>query len=234
MPTLTGNTFSGFTRPSDPIDSNEMATKISTDIAKTVTVVITSTDVLVTGLTLVTGDGTAIQTSMSAYNYVPLQFPLNAAMYADDDSTMAANSGTRLPTQRAVKANLTGKRRTYVNGAPQNGTAVTGDIIEWIDSVAVASGNAVFYLTSDHTATGTALCSAIFQMGADATTIDSTTSYPRGAATVSGDLKSVTIPFTKQATTGVVVLTLTVVGAVTYSAAPNGTTVNGTIIGIAA
>lgn len=235
MPTLIGTTFSGFTRPTDPISMADLGTKISADIGKAVTVVVTGTDILVTGLTLVSGDGSGIQTSISAYMYVPLQFPSNASLYADDDNTLSANSGTRIPTQRAIKGFLNGKiRRTYFNGAAQTGTPNTGDVIEWIDSVTTTSGNAVFYLTSDHTAAGTALCSAIYAPGADATTVDATGAYPRGVAIVSVDLKSVTIPFNKQTFSGVVVATINVLGSVTFSNAPNGTTVNATIIGIAA
>lgn len=233
MPTLTGTTFSGFTRPTDPIDMSALALKISTDVGKLVTVVVTPTDILVTGVTLITGDGTPIQTSISSYTYVPLQFPMNAAIFADDDATMSANSGTRIPTQRAIKMYFSGHRRTYVNGVAQNGTAQTGDIIEWIDSVTTTSGNAVFYVTSDHTGTGTALCSTIFQSGADATTVDPTASYPRGVATISGDFKSVTIPFNKQVFSGIVLLSTNILGSVTFSATPNGTVVNATIIGLA-
>jgi hypothetical protein len=125
-------------------------------------------------------------------------------------------------------------RRTFVNGLSQNGTPKTGDTIEWIDSVTVSGGNAVFYLTSDHTSTGTAICSAIFPVGVDVHTVDSSASFARGVATVAGNLKSVTVPVNKQILTGVVVLSINVLGSVAYSATPNGTVVNATIIGIAA
>lgn len=228
-------TLNGFTRPSDPISATDMLLKLIADTGLTITnVEVTPTDVLVTGPTLTSGNAAAIQSSMTDYSYTPLQYPTNAAMYADDDTSMAANSGTRIPTQRAVKANLTGKRRTYVNGVPKNGTPKTGDIIEWIDSVTTTSGNAVFYVTSDHTSSGIALCSEIYQSGVDVHTIDNTASYARGSAAISGDFKSVTISLNKQVFSGIVLLSTNLLGSVTYSASPNGTTVNATIIGIAA
>lgn len=125
-------------------------------------------------------------------------------------------------------------RRTYVNGIAQNGTPKTGDIIEWIDTSTVSSGSATFFLTSDHTSAGTAICSSIFSGGIRADAIDSSATYPKGAVTVAASLKSVSIPLTKLTTTGIVVAGITVIGSISYSTAPNGITVNATIIGIAA
>lgn len=125
-------------------------------------------------------------------------------------------------------------RRTYVNGVAQNGTPKTGDIIEWIDTTTISSGSATFYLTLDHTSTGTALCSSIFSGGVRADAIDSTATYPKGAVTVATNLKSVSIPFTKLTTNGIVVAGITVIGSISYATAPNGVTVSATIIGIAA
>lgn len=146
MPVLTGTTFSGFTRPTDPLSATDLATKISADISKIVTVVITATDVLVTGATLVTGDGTSIQTSMSDYFYVGLQY--GAAMYADDDTTMAANSGVRIPTQRAAKAQ---GRKSYQTGVLKSGSFI------YSTKASTISGVATFYITDDGTATGNAV-----------------------------------------------------------------------------
>lgn len=222
MPTLSGNTFSGFTRPSDPIASDQIAVKISTDIAKTVTVVVTPTDVLVTGLTLVTGDGTPIQTSISSYNYVPLQFPLNAAMYADDDSTMAANAGTRVPTQRAVKAadttvaGLIGKLQTsagIVYGAwPYPFIATTN-----------SSGIATVYLTSDGTSGGTIAFNTVYTQSASPVPIGSASNYQVVSTVVSGDLKTLTVNVNQ--------LGSVVLGLVNVTSAASGVVIQGTVWG---
>lgn len=233
-------TLSGFTRPSDPIDAAAMALKISTDIGKLVTVEIIPTDILVTGLTLVSGDSSAIQTSMNGYFYVPLQYPANSVMYADDDSTMVANSGTRIPTQRAIKAALTalsGSKtavRIYFSGTAMNGTPQTGDMIIFVDTVTTVSGVATFYITNDHTATGTALCSSISVSSIDPEFTDSTGVYSKGVPTVATDKKSITVPITKQASTGVTILGIGVLQTLTLSGTPDGTSVNLFAIGVAA
>lgn len=117
---------------------------------------------------------------------------------------------------------------TFLNGSPN-----TGDMIVFTDTMNITSGgNAVFNLTSDHTSTGSALCSSIIADSCVANFVDSSGVYSQGAPSIAGNLKTVTIATTKQVQTGVVVLTITVVGTVTQPVSPNGTTVRFFGIGI--
>lgn len=159
-------------------------------------------------------------------------FPDGTIVYAQDVKRhYMVVSGS--PYEIPVFSDLT-TRRTYVNGVAQNGAAKTGDIVEWIDSTTTSGGSATFYLTSDHTAAGTAICSSIFSGATNATPTDSTGAYSHGAATVAANIKSVSVPFTKLTTTGIVIAGLTALGSITYPAVPNGIAINATIIGIAA
>lgn len=122
--------------------------------------------------------------------------------------------------------------RFWDAGLFKNGTPVTGDILIMTDSVTTTSGNAVFNLTNDHTSTGTALCSSFITNGIVGNFVDSTGVYSQGLPSVAGNLKTVTIATTKQTQSGVVVLTVTVVGTLTQPAAPNGTVVRLFAIGV--
>lgn len=93
-------TLTGFTRGSDPIAVGELEAKILTDTSKPVTVEVLPGSISATGA-ITESERTSIQSSINSYVYVGLQY--GAAMYADGDPTMAANSNVRIPTQKAVK-----------------------------------------------------------------------------------------------------------------------------------
>lgn len=62
--------LTGFTRVSDPINAEQLASSISTALGKTVGVEITPTEALVWGTNISESDRTAIQAAISAYSYV--------------------------------------------------------------------------------------------------------------------------------------------------------------------
>ena len=160
---------------------------------------------------------------------------------AMSDSVPMLNDVTKIPTSRAVftvESALNDKidKKTSVRywdaGTWLNGTPSMGDIVIFTDTTMTTSGDAVFYLTSNHLSTGTALCSSILTNSVNGTFIDSSGNFNKGATTVAGSLKSVTVASTKQASTGLSVLGLNVAGTITYPASPNGTTVNFFGIGV--
>jgi hypothetical protein len=146
----------------------------------------------------------------------------HAAKTADQNNTTLANSKTT--------------NRTYINGIAQNGTAQTGDLVEWIETTTTASGVTTSYVTTEgatRTSGGTALLSTLFPDSIQTNFIDSSGVYAQGNPTVTSN-KTVSIPFTKQAFSGVVVATINVLGSASMSAIPNGVTVKIRLVGIAA
>lgn len=126
--------------------------------------------------------------------------------------------------------------RTYINGIAQNGTAQTGDIVEWITTLTTSGGTVTDYVTTQgatRTSSGTALLSSIFPDSIQTNFIDSTGVYAQGSPTVTSN-KTVSISFTKQSITGVVVLTINVLGAASMATIPDGVTVKTRLVGIAA
>lgn len=238
MPTLSGSTFTGFTRPSDPINFTDLATQITTALGKTVTVVVTPTDIQVTGASLVTGDSTNIQTVITAYfyNYVQVGVPLSDNPNMSTQRHDYGVSEYALYQNIAAGVNTKTANRTYVNGVAQNGTAQTGDLVEWIETTTTASGTTTSYVTTEgatRTSGGTALCSTIFPDSIQTNFIDSTGVYAQGSPTVTSN-KTVSIPFMKQGFSGVTVATINVLGSVAMNAIPNGVTVKLRLVGIAA
>jgi len=113
------------------------------------------------------------------------------------------------------------------------GTPQTGDTIIWHDMVTTSGGNATFYVTSDRTNSGTAICSSLQNGTVDAAIIDSTGATARGDSVVTSN-KQIVVPITKQSFTGLVVLGLNVLGAASMPAAPNGITVKLYVTGVKA
>lgn len=237
MPTL-----SGFTRPTDPIDSVDIATQISTAIGKTVTCIITPTDIQVTGATITNGvDNTAIQIAVTAYVYSFFQYgaPLvdnpdmssnrhnkgitEHAAYTADTAVLAA-ANTNSDTKTAVRFWEGG---TFKNGAPN-----AGDIIIFTDSIATSGGSATFYPTSDHTSSGTALCSYLSADSFQPNYRDSSAVYAPGVVTVAGNLKSISIALTKLVFSGIVLLSTNILGSETQSAIPDSVVVKAGFWGI--
>lgn len=238
MPTLTG-----FTRPSDPINAADMGNGISTAIGKTVTCVITPTDVQVTGSTISGADTTNIQTAMTAYFYAYLQY---AAPISDNPTMSGTQHGRGVTEAVAYQGDLNAynlavanagttktANRTYINGTSQNGSPVTGDIVEWIVTGTTSGGNITFYVTSNSLTGGTAICSTLFADSISTNFIDSSGVYAQGSPTVTSN-KTVVIPFTKQGFNGVTLLSTNLLGSVAMNAIPDGVTVKTRIVGIAA
>lgn len=206
MATLTGNTFSGFTRPSDPIVAGDLATKISTAISKTVTVVVTPTDIQVTGATLVSGDGTAIQVAMTAYFYPGLEY--GVGLYADDDGSMTANSGVRVPTQAAVVTAMKNSRFAWMSGVKKPGSFV------YYSKTTTASGTVTFYITDDGTSSGNAVFTSVYLDSITISPYGSGAVYQVSAPTISGDNKSITATINQ--------VTSVILGLIQISSAANG------------
>lgn len=95
-------------------------------------------------------------------------------------------------------------------------------------SATVTSGIATFYLTSDGTAGGAALFTTVFPESANVYVSDASGIYPYSLA-ISPDQKTVTVTVNKAANTAISLLGISLLSAL--AAAPNGTTVNLTVIG---
>lgn len=123
--------------------------------------------------------------------------------------------------------------RFWDAGSWKNDIPNTGDMVVFTDNTTIAggSGNATFYLTSDHTSSGTALCSTILVNSVRGSWVDGAGNYNPGQPTVTSN-KTVTVPTTKQSANGITLLSTTVLGSVTYPVAPNGTVVTLFAIGI--
>lgn len=236
-------TLTGFTRPSDPINSDDLANGISAAISKTVSVIVTPTDVQVTGSSLLSGDQTNVQTAITAYFYAYLQY---AAPISDNPAMSSSQHGRGVTESvvaqgdiatynAAIAAVGTSKTavRYYLNGTVQNGTPVTGDIVEWIVTGTTSAGNIVFYVSVGSVSGGAAICSSLFTDSIQTNFIDSTGIYAQGSPTVTSN-KTVTIPFTKQGFSGVTLLSTNILGSVAMNAIPDGVTVKTRIVGIAA
>ena len=164
---------------------------------------------------------------------IPLAAMSNVAPMPDL-ANMVVTAHSALTADLAVLAVANSKTavRFWDGGTFLNGTPNTGDIIIFTDTTTTTSGDATFYLTSNHLSTGTALASSILSNSVNGTFIDSTANYNKGTTTIAGNLKSVTVQTTKTTNTGIIVLSLNVIGSVTYPASPNGTVVNLFVVGV--
>lgn len=161
---------------------------------------------------------------------LPVPANIGDIAYADDTARHYMYSGGGWYVITNATEIIAMLPKTYVNG-----TANTNQRLRWIDSTTVTggAGNATFYVTSDRTSTGTARATAIDLDSVSLRTEDATGQYAFGAIT-SPNVKTLVANITKQAFTGVVVLTLTVLGSVVNNIAPNGTVVKLTLDGDAA
>lgn len=192
MPTLTGTTFTGFTKPSDPINATDLATAISTAISKTVTVVVTPTDLQVTGATLVSGDGTAIQVAITAYFYAYLQY---GAPISDNPAMSTSQHGRGVTESVVTQGDLAtynaaiayAQRKAWVTGVLKPNSFV------YYSKATTASGTATFYITDDGTATGNAIYNNVYADTITVTPYGTAALYQMSSPTVSTDKKSITI-----------------------------------------
>lgn len=159
----------------------------------------------------------------------------NVVPMVDQTTTVpTSHAAFTVDSQILTVANSKTAVRFWDAGTFQNGSPNTGDMIVFTDSTAVASGgNGVFYLTSDHTSSGTALCSSIILNSVRGGTVDSQGNYNPGQPSVASN-KTVTIPYTKQSANGITLLSTTVLGSITFPATPNATVITLFGIGVAA
>lgn len=167
------------------------------------------------------------------------------AVSAMSDSVPMSTSHAQISTSYAAStvdasvlavANSKTANRTYVNGVAQNGSALTGDLIEWIVTLTTSGGSVTDYVTTQggtRTSGGAALLSTLFPDSIQTNFIDSTGVYAQGNPTVTGN-KTVAVPFTKQGFNGLTLLSTQVLGSVSMGVIPDGVTVKLRLVGIAA
>lgn len=169
--------------------------------------------------------------------YFPLVPALSNSVPMADDSSIGVTSHAAMQADASVLAVANSKSAVWYweNGTFKNGSSpITGDIIVFTDSVTTSGGSATFYPTSDHTATGTALCSYLSASSFQPNYRDSTNVYSPGAVTVGGTFKSIAQAFTKLAFSGVTILGINALGSQAPTAIPDGVTVAAGWWGIAA
>lgn len=157
-----------------------------------------------------------------------------------DNSVPMADNPSTVPTSHAAQtadstilavANSKTAVRFWDAGAFKNGAPNTGDMIIFTDNTTVAggAGNATFYITSDHTSSGSALCSTIIQNSVRGGWIDPSANYNPGATTITGN-KTIAVNGSKQGNSGVTLLGVGVLTAITYPNQPDGVVM--TVFGI--
>lgn len=242
MPTLMS-----FTRPvqgdvdGNPLIAEALRLWIVSHTSLTITlVVINPTTIDVTG-TIVVGDTGAIQTAINSYVYptptspfIPTANMSNVNPMLDDNSKVVT-SHAALTSDNAVLAVANSKTavRFWDSGTFYNGTPNTGDMIIFTDNTTVSggAGNATFYLTSDHTSAGSALCNTILQNSVRGGWIDPTANYNPGIATITGN-KTIAINGSKQGNSGATILGIGVLTTITYPNQPDATVMTMFAIGI--
>lgn len=215
-------TLSGFARPSDPINAVDLQTAVSTALGKTVTVVVTPTDLQVTGSTLVPGDQTATQVAITAYFYAYLQYGASIS----DNPTMSSTQHGRVVTESVVAqgdiatynaAIAYAQRKAWVSGVLKPNSFI------YYSKATTVSGNVTFYITDDGTATGNVVFTNVY---ADSVTISpygSSAVYQISAPTVASDKKSITATVNQ--------VTSVVLGLIQISSVANGVQVNMLVLG---
>lgn len=177
-------TLTGFTRPTDPINAIDIANAISTAIGKTVTCVVTATDIQVTGAAISGADTSNIQTAMTAYQYAYLQYGAPIS----DIFPMTSSRHDRGVTEAVALAGDTATRRkSYVSGVLKN------DSYLYVSKATTISGGGItFYITSDGTSGGTVVFNNVYSDSIAINVYGSAGNYQAYSPTVSGDLKSIT------------------------------------------
>lgn len=111
----------------------------------------------------------------------------------------------------------------FVNGVFKNSARVE------VVTGTVTSGIATFYITDDNTSTGNALFTNVYYVNAGI--LDDSANYAWGTYTLAANKKSITMNAKKQAFGGVTILGINVLGSVSFTNVPNGTTVYLIVIG---
>jgi len=206
-------TLSGFTRPTDPINAADLAAAISTALGKTVTCVVTPTDVQVTGATLVSGDQSATQTAITAYQFGYLQWgaPISNTF------PMSYRTDRGVTESVAKQGDALNKRKAWVSGLLKENSFV------YYASALTVSGNITFYITDDGTASGNAVFTNVYQDSITISPYGSSAVYQISAPTISSDKKSITATVNQ--------VTSVVLGLIQITSAANGVTCNLLVLG---
>ncbi len=122
-----------------------------------------------------------------------------------------------------VKVNEATVPQFYVNGLFKPTARVE------VVTGTVTSGVATFYITDNNLSTGNALFANVYYVNAGI--LDDSANYAWGTYTLAANKKSITMSAKKQAFAGVTVLGISVLGSVSFTNVPNGTTVYLIVIG---
>lgn len=210
--------LTGFTRPTDPISSIDMASQISTAIGKTVTCEIMPTDIQVTGMTISGADTSAIQSAMTAYFYSFFQYgaPLT------DNPDMSSNRHDKGITEHAAYTAdttvlATAQRKAWVSGVLKLNSFV------YYSKATTTSGTVTFYLTNDGTSSGTAVFNNIYADSIAISPYGASAVYQISAPIIAGNKKSITATVNQ--------VTSVLVGLLQITSATNGVTCNLLVLG---
>lgn len=187
MPTLTG-----FTRPSDPINAVDMGIAISTAIGKTVTCVVTQTDIQVTGSTISGADTSNIQAAMTAYFYAYLQY---GAPISDNPTMSGTQHGRGVTEAVAYVGDLAALTlATAASNKVQSGSTVeTGAWPILRKASTNSSGVATIYLTTDGTSGTAAAFSTVYEDGIVVMPIGSSSNYQVVSLVLDASKKFITV-----------------------------------------
>lgn len=215
-------TLSGFTRPTDPINAVDLQDAISIALGKTVTVVVTPTDLQVTGSTLISGDQTATQVAITAYFYAYLQYGAPIS----DNPTMSSGQHGRGVTESVVAqgdiatynaAIAYAQRKAWVTGVLKPNSFI------YYSKTTTASGVATFYITDDGTATGSAVYTNVYADTITVTPYGTAALYQMSSPAVAGDKKSITVTVSQ--------VTSVLLGLIQSTTAANGVDVRLLVLG---
>lgn len=166
-----------------------MGSTISTAIGKTVTVVVTPTDVQVTGATVSESDRTAIQAAMTAYIFPFLQYGAPIS----DNPDMSGDRHDRGVTEHAAYVSDLVAYNAANRAQGSGSTVTTGAWPILRKATTNSSGVATIYLTTDGTSgTSAAFSSTVLEDGIQATPVGAA-NYNATSLTVSGDKKTLTV-----------------------------------------
>lgn len=183
------STLTGFTRPSDPINAVDLQNAIATAIGKTVdSLVVTATDIQVTGSTIVSGDQSVTQAAIAAYFYAYLQY---GAPISDNPAMSGTQHGRGVTEAVAYAGDLatynSTRRKAYVSGVLKQDSFIYAS-----KAVTVSGGGITFYITSDGTSGGVAVFNNVYADSIAINVYGSAGNYQAYSPTVSGDKKSIT------------------------------------------
>lgn len=179
------STLTGFTRPTDPINAVDIASAISIAIGKTVTCIVTATDVQVTGATISGADTSNIQTAITAYTFGYLQY---GAPISDIFPMTSARHDRGVTEAVAYAGDVATRRKNWISGSLKSDSFVYASKA----SVAGGAGIVTFYITDDGTSTGNVVFTNVYADSILVVPFGSAGQYQAYSPTLAGDKKSIT------------------------------------------